>query len=173
MKIHKRVLINADTVTGKLLILEENSITANFDITKIDSNPVTGGSIFEAKGQVNIYKNNKKTIELDNAPATKNYRNKFTIRSSDEEKGIIREIAMQANLSYSRLLVLNTVKNKPIVSKLDIEFYKKLRFELRKIGNNLNQLAKDYNSFQTPNTTILSNVEKEIKALIVKINNIL
>lgn len=77
------------------------------------------------------------------------YKNIISIKLTDAEMQLLTTAAKRANVSrseYMRNLLLNkkmTVKYEVVV---DIEYIKKLTAEYGKIGSNLNQIAKYFNS---------------------------
>ncbi|TYK32816.1 DUF6290 family protein [Bacteroides pyogenes] len=96
-------------------------------------------------------------------------RNKTSViifRVSEEEKRILQKKAEIYNLSLSSYVRKVSLETK-ILSKTDV----KIAFELKKIGVNLNQIAKHLNSI--PFEENIKNHLNEIEALLDFIKNIL
>lgn len=79
----------------------------------------------------------------------KKYKNIISIKLTDAEMELLTKIAGRANVSRSEYL-RNLLLNKKMTPKyevvVDIEDIKKLTAEYGKIGSNLNQIAKHFNS---------------------------
>ena len=79
----------------------------------------------------------------------KKYKNIISIKLTDAEMELLTKVASRANVSRSEYL-RNLLLNKKMTPKyeviVDIEDIKKLTAEYGKIGSNLNQIAKHFNS---------------------------
>lgn len=79
----------------------------------------------------------------------KKYKNIISMKLTDAEMELLTKVASRANVSRSEYL-RNLLLNKKMTPKyeviVDIEDIKKLTAEYGKIGSNLNQIAKHFNS---------------------------
>lgn len=79
----------------------------------------------------------------------KKYKNIISMKLTDAEMEFLTKVASRANVSRSEYL-RNLLLNKKMTPKyevvVDIEDIKKLTAEYGKIGSNLNQIAKHFNS---------------------------
>ena len=87
-----------------------------------------------------------------------------TIRFTEDEFAKIEQKLIEHNLSFSEFS-RSAILQKKIKTKLTIDYI----FQLQKIGNNLNQIAKNLNSKKTdiPNSKILESlvrIEKLIES---------
>jgi len=82
--------------------------------------------------------------------STKNIRK--TIRFSDDEFSVVAEKLEKHHLSFAEF-ARGAILNKKIKTKLTLDYI----FQLQKVGNNLNQIAKSLNSQNSdiPNSEIL------------------
>lgn len=107
---------------------------------------------------------NKKELDREDPKTLKKKRGKFlsknvrkTIRFSIEEFSQIEEKLSEHNLTFSEFS-RGAILNKKIKTKLTTDYI----FQLQKIGNNLNQIAKNLNSKKSdiPNSEILKTLVK-------------
>ena len=73
---------------------------------------------------------------------------RITIRGTPEEKAKIEEKAKEAGLSRNEYM-LKSALEKDITSLDNLESINNLRLELKRIGNNLNQIARNLNENNT------------------------
>jgi uncharacterized protein (DUF1778 family) len=107
--------------------------------------------------------------------SSKNYTNELTVRFTDDEKRQVSSNAEAAGLSVSRFLAKAGTAEAAILTEEHKELLKALRFEVRKVGTNLNQIAREINaarlgSGETPDPNQLKDALKNFNALIEAIN---
>jgi hypothetical protein len=71
---------------------------------------------------------------------------KILLRVTPQEHSAMKRKASQYELSLSRFAVESALRDHPPPSKLEREQNIQMLFELRKLGNNLNQIARAVNS---------------------------
>lgn len=71
-------------------------------------------------------------------------KNRFEIRLTDKEYAQLKEKAAKAGVCRATLL-RNYISDKPMVDGDVAEELRRLRVEISRIGNNLNQIAKRWN----------------------------
>jgi hypothetical protein len=76
----------------------------------------------------------------------KKYDKSALVRCTEPELKKIHEKAKRANLSLSRFLVKSALSDGKVPTAEEQEEIRQLRFELRKIGVNLNQIAYQINT---------------------------
>jgi hypothetical protein len=77
----------------------------------------------------------------------KRQRNKFIIfRATEEEKHAFLEKAKQSGLTPADYFRKSTIGSKPLKPTIDTTLLAKLLADWGRLGNNLNQIAKHYNS---------------------------
>jgi hypothetical protein len=86
-----------------------------------------------------------------------------TIRFSDDDFAQIEDKLKEHNLSFTEF-ARSAILNKQVKTKLTLDYI----FQLQKIGNNLNQIAKNLNSKKSdiPNSEILKvliEIQNDIK----------
>jgi hypothetical protein len=102
-----------------------------------------------------------------------NKRNKknvpFSIRATRLEHLKIKIKAKQNNRSISRFLIEKSLSDEIFQLKVEQDHLKNLLFELRRAGNNLNQIAHSLNLSRLTNTPPPS--ESEIKLAVKELKN--
>jgi hypothetical protein len=76
----------------------------------------------------------------------KKYEKAAFVRCTEPELKQLHEKAKRANLSLSRFLVKSALSEGQVLTAEEQEEIKQLRFEIRKIGINLNQIAYSINA---------------------------
>lgn len=110
---------------------------------------------------------------------SKLYEKKILVRLTEKEKSEVHKKAKEANLSLSRLLVKSALSDGQVLTAEEKEEIRQLRFELRKIGINLNQIAYGLNaSRRNSNPTEITaseikSVTKEVEAGLDKLKKFL
>ncbi len=100
-------------------------------------------------------------------PRPKVYTKQALVRTTEKEIAELHDRARKAGLSLSRYLVRAGLSEGQVLSAEEKEEIRQLRFELRKIGTNLNQIAFAFNasvrgSGDAPTTEELKEVQKKI-----------
>jgi cob(I)alamin adenosyltransferase len=99
---------------------------------------------------------------------------KITILVTDAEREKLKRQAEKTGLTLNRFLVTSALRERPPMSQDDAQTIKELRFELRKLGTNLNQSARHINAFRlgtaaAPNRKSVEAILEEIQNLIARI----
>jgi len=77
----------------------------------------------------------------------KRQRNKFiTVRATDAEKQAFLDLAQKSGLSPADYFRKSTLGSKPLKPTIDTKLLAKMLAEWGRIGSNLNQIARHYNS---------------------------
>ncbi len=76
------------------------------------------------------------------------YEKRTEVRLTEKELSKLHEKAEKAKLSISRLLVKSALSDDKVLTAEEKDEIKQLRFEIRKIGINLNQIAHYINASQ-------------------------
>lgn len=74
------------------------------------------------------------------------YDKKALVRCTEKELGELHQKAKRTKLSVSRFLVKSALSDEQILSAEEKEEIRQLRFEIRKIGINLNQITFSVNA---------------------------
>lgn len=101
----------------------------------------------------------------------------FTVRATEEEGLAVKQMAEQVGLSVSRLVIEATLDAEVKTAddaRLERECFEHLIFELRRVGVNLNQIAKELHltrrkSDRTLIETQAENTLREIENVIAKL----
>ena len=95
------------------------------------------------------------------------YENKFikkSIRFSNEEFKLIEEQREKTNLDFTNY-AKKAIMNKRVIAKVEEDFNRALIYELNKIGNNINQIARDTKNNKVEVLQELIKIEKHLKDL--------
>ena len=95
------------------------------------------------------------------------YENKFikkSIRFSNEEFKLIEEQREKTNLDFTNY-AKKAIMNKRVIAKVEEDFTRALIYELNKIGNNINQIAKGVKTDKVQVLQELIKIEKHLKDL--------
>jgi hypothetical protein len=93
------------------------------------------------------------------------------VRATATEREKIKAKAAEKELSLSRFAVEKCLEDEPFTTKTEKDLLKKILFELRKSGGNLNQIAHNFNLARltdapTPTTSEIKIAAKSIQNLI-------
>ncbi len=93
------------------------------------------------------------------------------VRATREEREKIKAKAAENQLSLSRFAVEKCLSDEPFRTKTDKELLRQILFELRKSGNNLNQIAHSFNLARLketppPSKTEIESATRSLKTLI-------
>ena len=95
------------------------------------------------------------------------YENQFikkSIRFSNEEFKLIEEQREKTNLDFTNY-AKKAIMNKRVIAKVEEDFTRALIYELNKIGNNINQIAKGVKTDKVQVLQELIKIEKHLKDL--------
>jgi hypothetical protein len=100
---------------------------------------------------------------------------KITILITRSERERLKRLAAAADKTLNRFLITSAFRKRPPLDADSAKYLTEVRFELRKIGTNLNQLATATNAarrgtMQPPSADELGAAIKEVQDLIEKIN---
>lgn len=90
------------------------------------------------------------------------------IRMSNDEVKVIKEKANKCNMSISKFMIMSSIDSK-IILPVDI---KETSYQLRKIGNNINQLTRLANSGAIE-CVDLKEVKKELQKIWQLLNSLI
>jgi hypothetical protein len=101
------------------------------------------------------------------AKSRKKYFRRIAVRMNDREHAELSDRAKKTDLSLSRYLIKAGLSDGQVLTAEEKEEIRQLRFELRKIGTNLNQIAFAFNasirgSGDAPTTGELKEIQKKI-----------
>jgi hypothetical protein len=96
---------------------------------------------------------------------------KILLRVTPQEHSAMKRKASQYELSLSRFAVESALRDHPPPSNLEREQNIQIIFELRKLGNNINQIARALNSSRLSNTPMPA--QKEISAAAESVKDLL
>jgi hypothetical protein len=105
----------------------------------------------------------KRVKNLKNSP--------ILVRATQEERAKIKIKAAEKELSLSRFAVEKCLSDEPFRSRTEKELLRQILFELRKSGNNLNQIAHSFNLARLKNSS--PPTEAEIKNATKSIRNLI
>ncbi len=97
----------------------------------------------------------------------KKYDDKFikkTIRFTPDEFAKIEEQREKTNLDFTNY-AKKAIMNKRVIAKVEEDFTRALIYELNKIGNNINQIAKGVKTDKVQVLQELIKIEKHLKDL--------
>lgn len=100
------------------------------------------------------------------------YTSNLIVRMTDREKRQLAEVAHHKGVTMSKF-VRDSVINPPSVSRSEYnELRKMISYEIRKLGVNVNQIAKKYNEYAyvEPSIDLLDKLN-QIISLMYEINN--
>lgn len=102
--------------------------------------------------------------------AHKQKESRFELRMDDRQRQILRQKAARAGLSQAEYL-RELIEGHQIISKEQNEQTDKLLYELNRLGNNLNQIAHNFNSgfFSKEDMDGLRRLQIRLNAMAVKI----
>lgn len=95
------------------------------------------------------------------------YENKFikkSIRFTNEEFELIETERAKTNLDFTNY-AKKSIMNKRVITKVEEDFNRALIYELNKIGNNINQIARDTKTNKVQVLQELIKIEKHLKDL--------
>ncbi len=95
------------------------------------------------------------------------YENKFikkSIRFTNEEFELIETERAKTNLDFTNY-AKKSIMNKRVTTKVEEDFNRALIYELNKIGNNINQIARDTKTNKVEVLQELIKIEKHLKDL--------
>lgn len=97
----------------------------------------------------------------------KNYKKSILARCTEQEFKRIHEEAEKHDLSISRLLIKSALIENKIFSNAEFAEVQQLRQELRRIGINLNQIARSYHVWERgqgdkPESNQLEQIQAEL-----------
>ncbi len=98
----------------------------------------------------------------------KKYSKSALVRLTELERKQLHQVAGKTDLSLSRYLVKAGLSDGRVLTVEDKEEIRRLRFELYKIGSNLNQISKAFNASQHGN--VEAPTAEELKEAIKKVN---
>ena len=95
------------------------------------------------------------------------YTKQALVRTTEKELAELHDRARKTKLSLSRYLVKSGLSDGQVLTAEEKEEIRQLRFELRKIGTNLNQIAFAFNasirgSGEAPTTAELKEIQRKI-----------
>lgn len=116
--------------------------------------------------QTNVQKSRTFVCAQENLPMNQRRQNYATFRLSDEERQILQERIKDSGLSSQEFLLRSSI-GKPI---MNAELFQSLLIELRKIGTNINQMARACNSGHQEDVAesaivAFKKIEKTVQAL--------
>jgi capsule polysaccharide export protein KpsE/RkpR len=100
-------------------------------------------------------------------PRPKLYTKQALVRTTEKEIAELHDRARKTKLSLSRYLVKSGLSDGQVLTAEEKEEIRQLRFELRKIGTNLNQIALAFNASMRgrgdePTTKALKETQQKI-----------
>ncbi len=96
----------------------------------------------------------------------KNYPVLPPIRCSKEDKDIIKAKAFEAGLSLSEYVRRQSLDGKIIIRRSSQTLSFEMIHELKKIGNNINQIAKNMNIFGHPDTGDINRIKGKLDSIL-------
>lgn len=101
----------------------------------------------------------------------KKYTKTALVRCTEDELNKIHKKAEVANLSLSRFFVKSALSDGQVLTAEEKEEFKQLRFEVRKVGINLNQIAQILHLNIRGNVGSVTN--EEIENIVAAINDVM
>jgi hypothetical protein len=104
----------------------------------------------------------------------KKYDKSALVRLTEPELKQLHKKAQKAELSLSRFFVKSALSDGQVLTAEEREEIKQLRFEIRKIGVNLNQIAYQINASRTgrsepPTETEITEIQKLVEQILKKL----
>ncbi len=85
---------------------------------------------------------------MNEKKSRKLYDKRLEVRLTADELERLHQQAKKANRSLSRLLVKSALENSKVLTVEELEEVQQLRHEVRRVGINLNQIARSLNAWE-------------------------